>query len=313
LPYIKPNQIFIGTMAEYAQIIKKQVPGIPAKNYSLEPTLRDRGPAIGLACLIMDHYHPNSLFMTAWSDHHITPVKSYLGLIKRVENYLKKNPGVTVTVGIKPDHVHTGFGYIQKGKAIANSRNMYQVVSFKEKPNERTAKQYVQSKNYLWNTGYFAWNTKTLLSLYEKHLPEIYEVLMAIKPYIGSRKQQSMIDKLYPTMPSVDIETGLIEKLEDVMVAQASFNWADIGSWKTIKDIQSKSKQTLTQGNVINYETKGSLIYNYGSGIVTTVGLKDIIVVVTPDAVLVANKNDSEAVKKIIKQIKNKKKLRKYL
>lgn len=318
LSWTKPNNIYIATLASYKPSIKKQLPRIADSHYSLEPVLRDRGPAIGLAALIMHHHDPNSTFMTMWSDHEINEPKGYFKkLLTNIEKYLNQNPEATITVGIKPKFAHTGFGYIEKGKKVANKFGLplFQVESFTEKPKQTTADKFVKSKKYLWNSGYFIWKTQTLLDLYQQHLPEVYKVLEKIQPSIGTAKQQAAINRYYKTMPKVEVEQGLLEKISDnILTIEADFNWSDVGSWKTIKDIQSKTNENLLKGLTLNHETAGSLVYNFNpKQIVTTLHVKDLVVVVTPEAVLVANKHNSEELKQIVDKLKNNPKLNKYL
>ncbi len=211
-----PEHIYIGTLKGYAPAIRKQLPEIPPQNYSLEPVLKDRAPAIGLAALIMNHNDPESCFVTAWSDHYIKEERKYLTILRKAEQYLRKHPETTITVGVKPSFPHTGMGYIEQGNSLSNVAGLtaFQVKSFKEKPNTDTALHYLKQKKYLWNTGYFMWNTSTLLRLYQKHLPEIYDLLMKIKPALGTKRQQATINKIYPLMPKLDVEKGLMKNLQ---------------------------------------------------------------------------------------------------
>ncbi len=314
---IKSDHIFIATTKDYAKNIQKQLPGIPKKNYSLEPVLRDRAPAIGLAALLMDHYHPNSVFATSWSDSHIEPKKKYLDILRKAEKFLATHPETIVNVGVKPTFPHTGLGYIEQGKKITNKDRLaiFEARSFKEKPDLALAKKFLAKKTYLWNTGMFIGRTTTFLELYKKHLPEIYTLLMQIKPALGTWKQQRAINKYYEKMPSTDIEKGLMEKLHgNLAVIAGDFLWGDIGSWKVIKDIQSKRHENVFQGLHIDHGSRNTLIYNYTKDqLVTTVGLDDIAIVVTPEAILVAHKDKAEEIKEIIKKLKTEPKLKKYL
>ncbi len=314
LTWVKPSQIYIATLAEYKNSIRKQVPKIPTSHYSLEPALRDRGPAIGLAALIMHHDNPRSSFMTMWSDHEIREPKGYFKkLLASAETYLDKHPDATLTIGIKPTFPHTGFGYIEKGQKI--SGNMFSVNSFKEKPNTATAQKFVKSKKYLWNTGYFIWRTENLLSLYQKHLPEVYEILMKIKPHLGTSKQQSAINRWYPKMPKVEVEQGLLEKISrNIITIEADFDWHDIGSWKTIKDVQTKKDENISQGVHIDHDSKNILVYNYNpKQLVTTLSTEELVIVVTPDAILIADKDNSTELKQLIAKLKADPKFKKYL
>lgn len=318
LDWVKPEQIFIATTKEYAGSVKEQLPAIPESHFSLEPCLRGRGPAIGLAALIMHHHDPESTFMTMWSDHSIKSNQNYfVNLLGDLEKYLNENPSHTITVGVKPKHAHTGLGYIEKGSEKNNSSSLplYELSSFKEKPDLETANKFLNSGKHLWNSGYFVWKTSTLLDLYKIHLPEIYEILMAIKPFVGTDQQQEKIDELYPKMPVADIESGLLEKIKDnILTLEGNFEWDDIGSWKVIKHVQSEDQENLTEGTVVTHDTSGSLLYNYtDKTVLAAVGIKDLIVVVTEEAVLVADKNNTEDVKKIIAQLEETEELKKYL
>jgi mannose-1-phosphate guanylyltransferase len=313
--FTAPKNIYVGTLAGYAPLVKKQLPKIPAKNYSLEPALRDRGPAIGLAALIMNHHDSKSCFVTAWSDHYIKEERRYLQMLQKAEQYLNKYPATTITVGVTPQFAHPGLGYIEIGKKINNrlGLRMYTVRSFKEKPSAAIAEQYVKSKRYLWNAAYFIWRTDYLLSLYRQYLPEVYGLLMQIKPALGSKRQQTVINKIYPRMPKVDVEKGLIEKINNRVVIAADFNWADIGSWRVVKEVLSPNNQNLVEGLWAGVDTEDTLVYNYTDKLVSTVGLKNSIVVATNDIILVADKTDPDQIKKLITLLGKTPGLKKYL
>lgn len=316
--WTKPSQIYIATLKEYKNHIKKQLPKISDNHYSLEPVLRDRGPAIALAALIMHHNKPNSCFMTMWSDHHIEEEPGYFkGLLANAEKYLTKNPEHILTVGVKPMFPHTGFGYIEKGPKVNNKFKLplFKVKSFKEKPNLAQAGKFVKTKNYLWNSGYFIWRTDTLLNLYKEHLPEVYKILEQIKPYLGTTHQQKMIDKLYPKMPKVEIENGIIEKVKsNINTIEANFDWIDVGSWDVIKNIQAKEGDNFVKGLHVEHGTTNSLIYNYNQKqLVTTLHANNLVVIVTPDAVLIADKDNSSQLKSLMEKLKSNSKYKKYL
>lgn len=313
---VKPSEIFIGTQKKYLSGVKQQAPKVPSRNFSLEPVLRDRAPAIGLAALIMDHYDPGSIFTTVWSDHYIKEERQYLRLLKDIEKYLQKHPEDTMIVGVEPTFAHTGMGYIELGRPLKEEARLplYHVKSFKEKPNLAAAQKFLRTKKYLWNTGYFAWNTATLLRLYEQHQPEIYKLLMAIKPFIGTPQQQKAIDRWYPKMPKVDIENGIIRQAKNRVAVRANFSWADIGSWKVLKDIQSAGTHNIFRGLHLDHNSSHTLVYNYSpKQVVATLGLNNLAIVVTPEAILVTSLERAEEVKTLIKLLGQDPRLKKYL
>ncbi|MDQ3018668.1 MAG: hypothetical protein M3Q64_02255, partial [bacterium] len=159
------------------------------------------------------------------------------------------------------------------------------------------------------------WKTETLLALYERHLPEIYELLMKIKPHLGTPQQQKAINRWYPKMPKIEIEQGLLEKItENIQTIEASFDWIDIGSWKVIKDIQSKGTANISQGLHIDHNSTDTLVYNYNPNqLVTTLSTEKLVVIITPDAILIADKDNSVELKQLITKLKADPKLIKYL
>lgn len=308
------QHIFVATTGAYAPHIRQQLPKIPAANYSIETETKDRGPAIGLAALLMHRRDPASCFVTTWSDHHISPEAAYFKILKQAEKYLSQDSGAFITIGVKPSFAHTGLGYIEKGQPIPHAGGkILRARSFKEKPSLPIAKKFVSSGRYLWNTGYFVCTSKNLLELYRQHLPKIYDLLMKIKPFLGTPQQDKAIKKYYPLMPKADIEHDLIEKLKNVVTLPADFQWVDVGSWKVIKDTLAPGNKNLTLGQTFGLNTTGSLVYNLEDKLVATVGLEDIVIVNTKDALLVTSKAHSEQVKQLVEQLKKNKKLLKYL
>lgn len=309
-----PKQIYVATIKEYAKVLHKLLPDIPKSQYSIEPVLRDRGPAVGLGALMIHHADPESVFVMAWSDHHIKNVKAYFESLKKAEEFLKHRPQTIIAIGAKPTSPHTGFRYIHLGKAQTDAdSDFFQVKEFKDKPNHRQAKKFVSSGKFLWNTGYFVATSAYFLEFYREFLPEVYEVLMKIRPYLGTKKQQWAIDRFYPKMPKTDFEYVLLKHPEKLTALTASFDWIDVGSWRVIKDVLSKSKQNLVKGLALLHKAEDNLIYNYEKKLVAVTGLKNVIVVNTPDALLIAPKDQSESVKELIKKIQNHPHLKKYL
>lgn len=318
---VKADQVFIAINSAYASQVRKQLPSLPKSHYSLEPMRKNRGPALGLAALIMDHQSKDKIFATAWADDHITQAGLYHNTLKLGEKYLKSNPKSIIAVGIKPTSAHTGFCYLQTGKSQGRigttdsvGKSIFAVKRFTDKPNKKQAEKYLASDNYYWNTGYFISHVDHVLALYKKYKPKAYALLMKIKPYIGTPKQTAMIAKYYAQMPEFDFEEILNAHPEQLLALKASFDWADVGRWSVVKDIQSGKTANLAKGKVLDHETTGSLIYNYNpKQLVTTLHVKNLVVVVTPEAVLVADKNNSEELKNLVARLQTDPKLKKYL
>lgn len=319
------QDIFVATGAHYADAIRKQLPQIPPAHVFLEPARRDIGPALGLAALQLHHKNPAACFVTAWSDHFIKKEASFIESVNAAHELLGKFPNHIIAIGALPQYPHTGFRYIQidkplyylpagKSKKGGGQIKAYAVKSFKDKPNAETAKRYFNSGQYFWNTGYFVMRAETILSLYKKYLPKVYALLMKIKPALGTPQEQKVIGELYPLMPKVDFEQAIIVKLKkELLMLPANFDWIDVGSWRVIKDVLSSPNENLIYGETLVHESKGNLIYNYEDKLVSAVGLENLIIVNTADALLIANKNDSEKIKELVEKLKQEKKFEKYL
>lgn len=310
-----PRQIYVATVKEYAKVLHKLLPEIPKTQYSIEPVLRDRGPAVGLGALMINHADPNSVFVMAWSDHHIKNTDAYFDSLKKAESFLHRHPQTIIAIGAKPTSPHTGFRYIHLGRA--NKTNLTgafrPVKEFRDKPNHKQAEKFVASGDFLWNTGYFVAKTAYFLEFYREFLPEVYRVLMQIKPFLGTKKQQWAIDHFYPQMPKTDFEYVLLKHPEKLTGLIAGFDWIDVGSWRVIKDVLSESKENLVKGLALLHKAEDNLIYNYEKKLVAVSGLKNVIVVNTKDALLIAPKDQSESVKELIEKIKSHPHLKKYL
>ena len=310
----KPSQVFIATSTEYAPFIKKQLPKIPATNFSLEPSRRNRGPALGLAVLIMQHHSKDDVFATAWSDDHIANPKLYLQTMSLAGRLAKQQQDKIFAIGAKPNSASPAFCYIQYGKSVVGTKNLFSVKKFTDKPKVSTAEKFLRSGNYLWNTGYFVSTGTNVLNLYKKYYPKSYKILIKLKPWIGTAQQTKMIKRYYHQLESFDFEEILRKQPKELSVIAAEFGWADVGRWAVIKDIQSGIKENLLIGNVVAHNTTGSLIYNYNpKQLVATLHTDNLVIINTPQALLVANKDSTEELKALIKRLEQDKHLKKFL
>jgi mannose-1-phosphate guanylyltransferase len=308
----KSKQVFVATNQQYAQMIKKQLPQVPVSNFSLEPSRKNRGPALGLAILIMQHNSKDDVFATVWSDDHIANPKLYLNTLASAGKIVKSNPKQIVAVGVKPTTPSPAFCYIQT--KIKRSNGLLPVQKFTDKPTVKEAVNFLKSDNYFWNTGYFISSGSHILSLYQTYYPKSFKILMKIKPYIGTNKQSVMIKKYYSQLEVFDFEDILRKDPEQLKMLVGNFGWADIGRWSVIKDIQSSEKDNLIYGKVATHNTTGTLIYNYNpKQIVTGLGLRNHIIVNTPEALLIADKNNTEELKALIKILEEHSEYKKFL
>lgn len=278
---VQNEKILIITNKVQAPLIKKQLPGINKKNIIAEPLSKNTAPAIALAAsIIKKRDGDNSIMIVLPSDHIIKDISKFKKTIKDSIGIAAKNE-VLVTLGIKPSAPHTGYGYIKKGKILKN--RFYKISRFTEKPDLKTAKKYVKSREYFWNSGMFIWRVDTVLDEIKKYVPKIINNL-----------------NRYNKVPSVSIDYGVMEKTKKAVVAEALFSWDDVGNWAALEGNLSKDRfNNITKGNAVVLDTKGSIVIT-DSHLVATLGIKDLIIVAAKDAVLICPKDRAQEVKKIV-------------
>ncbi len=216
-----------------------------------------------------------------------------------------------VTIGIKPTEPATGYGYIKYNKrmdAIAHavgevSRKRitaYPVSDFVEKPSLPIAKSYVEQGCYLWNSGMFVWKTSVILDYFEKLLPDIYNCLLEIEEAIGTEKEQETIERVYPVIPKISIDYGIMERADNVLMLDGDFGWSDVGSWDALDTLyETDENNNVAYGEQIHIGSKNCIAYGKDK-LIATIGLEDIIIVETDDAILVCDKGKAQDVKKIV-------------
>lgn len=303
------EDIYVSTNVAHKEIIKQQIPGLPAAQLILEPEKKDTAPAIGFAALHVLRDDPEAAFVTINSDAYIRDTTEYIRVLWLLETLVEKYKEKVILVGIKPSYPETGYGYIKMDGQVDQITNdlgsadeIFKVERFVEKPDIEKAKQYVSQWNYLWNPALFCWKASHVLDLFKEHLPEHYEVLKQLQAVLDDR---SAVAKLFAQFEPISIDYGIVEKVSEMLVVPADFGWADIGHWRTIKDVLSDdAHENLVKGEHLGIDTEGSLIYNYSDKLVATIGLKNMVVVETDDILLVCPKERSQDVKQIVTELK---------
>jgi mannose-1-phosphate guanylyltransferase len=234
------------------------------------------------------------------ADHLIKDEKKFVNILSKAVMTAATGKNL-VTLGIKPTHPETGYGYIHYGNHLhtIDGDQVFEVENFTEKPDLDTAKEFLEDGNYLWNSGMIIWQLSSILSNIERHLPEIYESLERIKNALGTDLAQKVIRDEFEKMQSVSIDYGIMEKADDIFVIPGSFGWDDLGSWPALERI----KKMDDDGNVVigkhyGIDTTNSIIYSPNK-VVTTIGLDDVVIVDTEDAILICDKKRAQEVKEI--------------
>jgi len=306
---IPAKNICVVTGEKYAYDIKRQlitVLGNDRFGLLLEPEGKNTAPAIGLAAIHIKKHSPKAVMAVMPSDHVILNNNKFIRiLIKAQEAALK---GYLTTIGIIPNRPETGYGYIKRGKALTASKKLpyYEVENFIEKPDIRKAESYLKSGGYFWNSGIFVWRVSDILSQIKAHLPELYKGLLKIEKAMGRKDEAEVTRKVYSSLKSVSIDYGVMEKAKKVAVVPAAFGWSDLGTWRALEDISMKNQDgNVLAGNVIDIETRNSIVYA-GKRLVATVGVENVVVVDTPDALLICSKDKTQDVKKVVDELKKK-------
>jgi mannose-1-phosphate guanylyltransferase len=298
LPMIAPEQILVITERSHAEDLRAQLPELPASSIIVEPTRRGTAPALLLAALHIQARAPGATWASLHSDAFITnDVEFRRTLAAALE--AAASGDFLVTTGIEPRFAATGYGYIQRGERLRDAQGfpVYRVVRFFEKPDLATAQSYVESGEYLWNPGVFVWRNATLLSAFETLLPEIYRVLTSVS--------LAEIDSAYPRAPRETIDVGIMERASNVATIPAAFGWSDIGSWAELWELASRPADgnvNLGSGRVLTADSQGNLVYADGRA-VALVGVNDLVVVETEDAVFICPRDRAQDVKLIVQRL----------
>lgn len=304
---IDMEDIFIVTNKSYKDLVLEQLPDIKEENIILEPASRNTAPCIGLVSIYVKnkYKYDETIMIVLPSDHLIKYNEIFLDSLNRAIEIAKEEKNM-VTIGITPSYPETGYGYIDFGYKDEDKRysGAYKVNKFVEKPNLDKAKEYLASGKYLWNSGMFIWKTSTILNSFEEYLPEIYQGLDRIGNSIGTDIEEEVLRKEFLAFKSESIDYGIMEKCRNIYTIPGNFGWDDVGSWLALeRTYQTNEDGNIVDGNAITIDVKNSIIQAKDK-LVATVGVENIIVVDTEDAILICNKNSVQEVKKVIENLK---------
>lgn len=266
-----------------------------------EPSARNTSACIGYAAMEIVKKYGDGIMCISPADHFIKNQTEFTRVLKEAVEVAEKEDKL-VTVGIQPTYPATGYGYIKFDKeedTIAKT-----VIEFKEKPDLETAKEYVASGAYAWNSGMFIWKASTILKKFEALLPDVYACIEKIGEAMGTPEEAEVINTIYPTIPSISVDYGIMEKSSDVLVISGDFGWNDVGSWENMDVIYDEDENgNILVGNQVNIDTKNTISYSK-KRLITTVGVENLIIVETEDAILVCDKSRAQDVKLIVDQLK---------
>lgn len=305
--FVPKENIYIVTSEEYRHIVVEQIPGIPIDNILCEPSRKNTAPCIAYISYKLNQLNPNASLMCAPADHLILDETAFYKVCLEAMDFVLKHKAL-VTLGIKPSNPNTGYGYIQFDQQ-AVSDNVYQVKTFTEKPNPELARTFLQSGDFLWNAGIFAWQIKSIVRAFEKYLPEMAEVFDAEKELFNTPKEKEAIGRIYPQCTNISIDYGIMEKADNVYIIPSSFGWSDLGTWNSAYDNMEHDYlgNAAAGKQIMVMDATRCMIHTPDDKLVVLQGLDDYIVVDTKDVLLICKKEKEQEIKEFVAEVKRNK------
>ncbi len=315
LPLASPSRFWIITNADLRPAILQQLPKLPRGQVIAEPVGRNTAPAIGLSAFILLRQHPEAIIGMFPSDHVIADGEKYRSTIERGAEIAATGDHIVV-LGVRPNRAETGYGYIEAGAPF--SGDTLRVLRFTEKPDADKAAEFVAAGNYFWNSGMFLWSARTLANALRAYLPNTAALLEEIAASFGTRKFAATFRELYPKCENISIDYAVLEPRSakgetqsNIFCLPADFGWNDLGSWTALHEHHT-GKSSPAEGNIIHAEgmfvldASGNYVHAPGK-FVATVGVKDLVIVDTPDALLITTRRRAQDVGKVVKYLDSKK------
>lgn len=304
LPLVSPERLWVVTGQAHAAETTRQLPDLPRTNMLVEPCARNTAPCIGLAAIRLLAADPDATMLVVPADHVIQPTSAFQAAVHQAAESLERDPSAFVLFGVTPNYPATGFGYIQRGAELEPATRLAKVAAFKEKPDLATAEQYVADGNYLWNCGIFVWKARTILEALAESQPETMARLQRLVPAIGTTRWDETLAAEFPGMTSISIDYAVLERAANVCVLPAPFGWDDVGSWHALSRlIPPDPAGNTVDGLHVGVSTTNCIIRSTPDHLVATIGVQDLIIVHTPTATLVADRQDEAAVKILLAEV----------
>jgi mannose-1-phosphate guanylyltransferase len=308
-PMIPAAQTFVVTNESQQDLIRSQLPAVPKENILVEPVGRNTAPCIALAARWIRRRDTDGVMAVLPADHIIRNRDEFLRILRLAVRMAEETQAL-LTIGIKPSHPETGYGYIQFDDS--DERNPYRaegifrVKTFAEKPNLETAERFLASGDFLWNSGMFVWKAGSILKEVEVHLPELHDQMNAVDSAIGTPAYPAALEHAYGVIRGISIDYGVMEKAGNVFVVNGDFGWNDVGSWdEVVRLTPADAERNSFRGNVIAKDSSGNYV-DAGNKVVALIGIEDLIVIQTDDALLICRKDRSQEVKEVVDYIRRK-------
>jgi mannose-1-phosphate guanylyltransferase len=304
-PVLPPERIWILTNDHLRAEIVKQLPEVPKKQILAEPAQRNTAPAIGLAAHILQSIDPQAVMGVFPADHVIGKPNDYIKLLRPAFRIAKE--GKIAVLGIEPRWAETGYGYIEFAEAPGAGREA-PVKSFREKPDAATAEQFLKAGNFYWNAGMFFWKTSVLLDELRKYLPKTATLLAGL-PAFSDRRFAARMAEVFPRCENISIDYAVLEHAKNVVgIPAGDIGWNDVGSWNAVYELRHRDAQgNAVCGDALLADSSGNYVDGAKSKLIALLGVHDLIVVDTPDALLIADRSRAQQVGDLVKQLEKEK------
>ena len=290
-----PENVWVVTNAKYVDIVREQLPDIPAENILAEPAARNTAPCIAWAGWKINKKAPNANIVVTPSDAIVMDVPSFQSVIREALDYTANHQAI-VTLGIRPNRPETGYGYVHMDQQEAG--NIYKVWEFKEKPNHETAERYLADGNYLWNAGIFVWNVQTLKEGIRTYVPELGNQMTILGSYFNTPEEQQKTEEIFPQCEKISIDYAIMEKHPRVYTIPSDFGWSDLGNWQSLHEkLQKDDNNNASVGNIQFFESSNNVVHMENAKRVVLQGLDGYIVSEKGGQFLVCKRSEEQRIK----------------
>lgn len=301
-PLVNREDVYIVTNQAQQTLMKELiVGGIPFRNILVEPAARNTAPCVLYAASVLEKEHGDGVMCVFPSDHHIARPEEYRKVIARAAKVAEETNCI-VTIGIKPTFPSTGYGYISCGEEAG--QGVWKVDQFVEKPDVQTAEQYIASGRFSWNSGVFVFKISTIIEAFQQYLPDMLQQMQHIVKAHGTMHQEEVLSTIYPQLQSISIDYGIMEKADNVLVMEGDFGWSDVGSFDALDSVYDPDKdRNISIGDTLLIDSQGCIVRSQDK-LIALVGVEDLIVVESEDAILVCKKESAQDAKKVVEVLK---------
>lgn len=296
----EPENIWVVTSADFKDLVREQLPQLPEENILLEPCRRNTAPCIAYVSWVIKSLNPNANIVVSPSDHVVADTATFRKAVGECLSFVSTSDAI-VTLGMKPDHPETGYGYIEADLTCATviNKNIFRVDSFKEKPSLDLAQQYIEKPNFFWNSGLFVWNVNTIVNAFRVYRPEMSALFESIRDFYRTPREQESIDRIFPQCENISVDYAIMENADEIYVYPAEFGWSDLGSWSSLHKLLPKDQYNNAKvgSNIKTFETQNCIIHTSSEREVVVQGLDGYIVVEKDNTMLITKLSEEQRIK----------------